>query len=37
VTVAPAEAARRIRVMQRYLRSHDVDRWARTFLTELGG
>ena len=30
------EALRRMRIMQRYLRSHDVDRWARSFLTELG-
>ena len=36
-TVAPVEARRRIRVMQRHLRSHDVDRWARSFLAELGG
>jgi trehalose 6-phosphate synthase len=36
VTVPPAEASRRIRVMQRHLRSHDVDHWARSFLTELG-
>jgi trehalose 6-phosphate synthase len=35
-TVDPPEAARRIRLMQRHLRSHDVDRWARSFLTELG-
>lgn len=36
VTVNPTEASRRIRVMQRHLRSYDVDRWARSFLTELG-
>jgi len=30
------EALRRMRIMQRYLRSHDVDQWARSFLTELG-
>lgn len=32
----PTEAARRMRAMRRYLRGHDVDRWARTFLTALG-
>lgn len=36
VAVSPPEASRRIRVMQRHLRSYDVDRWARSFLTELG-
>ena len=36
MTVPHSEARRRIRVMQRHLRSHDVDRWARTFLSELG-
>jgi trehalose 6-phosphate synthase len=35
-TVDPVEAQRRIRIMQRYLRSHDVEQWARSFLTELG-
>jgi trehalose 6-phosphate synthase len=37
VTVEPTEAARRIRVMQRHLRTHDVNRWARSFLSELAG
>jgi trehalose 6-phosphate synthase len=36
VTVEPAEASRRMRIMQRHLRSHDVDHWAHSFLTELG-
>jgi trehalose 6-phosphate synthase len=36
VNVDRTEANRRIRLMQRHLRSHDVDRWARSFLTELG-
>jgi trehalose 6-phosphate synthase len=36
VTVDPLEAMRRIRIMQRYLRSHDVDHWAHSFLSELG-
>jgi trehalose 6-phosphate synthase len=36
VTVEPTEAIRRMRIMQRHLRSHDVDRWAHSFLTELG-
>jgi trehalose 6-phosphate synthase len=36
VAAEPAEARRRIRVMQRHLRTHDVADWARTFLNELG-
>ncbi len=32
----PAEQRRRMRIMQRHLRTHDVDRWARSFLAELG-
>jgi trehalose 6-phosphate synthase len=36
-TVAPVESRRRNRVMQRHLRNHDVDRWARSFLDELSG
>ena len=36
VTVDDVEARRRMRVMQRHLRSHDVEWWAQTFLTELG-
>jgi trehalose 6-phosphate synthase len=35
-TVDPTEARRRMRIMQRHLRTYDVDRWARSFLTELG-
>jgi trehalose 6-phosphate synthase len=34
--VPGSEARRRIRVMQRHLRKHDVDRWAQKFLSELG-
>jgi trehalose 6-phosphate synthase len=36
VGAEPAELKRRIRVMQRHLRTHDVAEWARTFLNELG-
>lgn len=36
VQVDPTEARRRIRIMQRHLRTHDVDHWARSFLNELG-
>jgi trehalose 6-phosphate synthase len=36
VTADPAELKRRMRVMQRHLRTHDVAEWARTFLDELG-
>jgi trehalose 6-phosphate synthase len=36
VEVSPTEARRRMRIMQRYLRTHDVDHWARSFLNELG-
>jgi len=36
VTVEPAEASRRMRTMRRFLRSHDVKNWARSFLTALG-
>ena len=35
VAAEPAELKRRIRVMQRHLRTHDVAEWARTFLDEL--
>ncbi|HET9516433.1 MAG TPA: trehalose-6-phosphate synthase, partial [Actinoplanes sp.] len=35
VAAEPADARRRIRVMQRHLRAHDVADWARTFLTDL--
>ncbi|GGK38320.1 trehalose-6-phosphate synthase [Pilimelia terevasa] len=37
VTVDQVEARRRMRIMQRHLRSHNVERWANTFLTELRG
>jgi len=36
IRVDKAEGRRRMGVMQRYLRAHDVDRWARTFLADLG-
>jgi trehalose 6-phosphate synthase len=36
VAAEPAELKRRMRVMQRHLRTHDVTEWARTFLEELG-
>ncbi|HYN96405.1 MAG TPA: trehalose-6-phosphate synthase [Pilimelia sp.] len=36
VQVDPTEARRRVRIMQRHLRTHDVDHWARSFLNELG-
>jgi trehalose 6-phosphate synthase len=35
VRVDPAEARRRIRIMQRHLRTHDVGQWAKSFLNEL--
>jgi trehalose 6-phosphate synthase len=36
IAADPAELKRRMRVMQRHLRTHDVAVWARTFLRELG-
>ncbi|MGH3713550.1 MAG: alpha,alpha-trehalose-phosphate synthase (UDP-forming) [Micromonosporaceae bacterium] len=36
VRAEPADAARRMRAMRRYLRTHDVNHWARSFLTALG-
>jgi trehalose 6-phosphate synthase len=36
VNVDRTEANRRMRIMQRHLRAHDVNRWARSFLNELG-
>jgi trehalose 6-phosphate synthase len=33
--VGVTEGRRRMQIMQRYLRVHDVDRWARSFLDEL--
>jgi trehalose 6-phosphate synthase len=35
IRAEPAELKRRIRVMQRHLRTHDVAEWAKTFLDEL--
>ncbi len=32
----PTDQARRMRAMRRFLRNHDVDHWARSFLTALG-
>ena len=32
IGVGRADGRRRMQIMQRYLRSHDVDRWARSFL-----
>ncbi|MGA8114044.1 MAG: trehalose-6-phosphate synthase [Actinocatenispora sp.] len=34
--VDPTEQARRMRAMRRFLRGHDVNHWARSFLTALG-
>ncbi len=36
INVEPAAGRRRMRLMQRHLRAHDVNRWAHSFLTELG-
>ena len=36
VNVDRTEANRRMRIMQRHLRAHDVNQWAGTFLSELG-
>jgi trehalose 6-phosphate synthase len=36
VNVDRSDGNKRMRLMQRHLRAHDVGRWARTFLTELG-
>jgi trehalose 6-phosphate synthase len=36
VAAEPAELRRRMRLMQRHLRTHDVAEWARSFLAELG-
>ncbi|HEX6967745.1 MAG TPA: trehalose-6-phosphate synthase [Micromonosporaceae bacterium] len=36
INVDFSEAKRRMRVMQRHLRNHDVGNWARSFLRELG-
>ena len=35
IEIDPAEGRRRMQIMQRYLRAHDVDRWARSFLSVL--
>jgi len=37
IQVEPADGRRRMRTMQRYLRVHDVDSWARSFLSGLDG
>jgi trehalose 6-phosphate synthase len=37
IHVGEAEGRRRMQVMQRYLRTHDVDRWAESFLADLLG
>ena len=36
LTMNPAEAQRRMRAMRRQVLTHDVDRWARSFLDALG-
>jgi len=36
IRVDPVEGRRRMRIMQRHLRVHDVDLWARSFLSQLG-
>ncbi len=36
LTMDPAEARRRMRAMRRQVLTHDVDRWARSFLDALG-
>ena len=36
LTMNPAEARRRMRAMRRQVLTHDVDRWARSFLDALG-
>ena len=35
IRVDRKDGRRRMQIMQRYLRSHDVDRWARSFLADL--
>ena len=37
IHVGKTEGRRRMQIMQRYLRAHDVDRWARSFLADLIG
>jgi trehalose 6-phosphate synthase len=36
LTVDPAEGRRRMRALRRQVLTHDVDRWARSFLEALG-
>jgi trehalose 6-phosphate synthase len=36
IAAEPPDLKRRMRTMQRHLRSHDVAAWARSFLDELG-
>ena len=35
IRVDRKDGRRRMQIMQRFLRSHDVDRWARSFLEDL--
>ncbi|MEQ7128968.1 trehalose-6-phosphate synthase [Actinopolymorpha sp. B11F2] len=37
IRLEPREATRKMRSMRRHLAEHDVDRWASSFLDELGG
>jgi trehalose 6-phosphate synthase len=37
ITLDPAEGRRRMRALRRQVLTHDVDRWARSFLEALGG
>ena len=37
IEVDSADGRRRMQIMQRYVRAHDVDRWARSFLSILQG
>ncbi|MBV8993896.1 MAG: trehalose-6-phosphate synthase, partial [Pseudonocardiales bacterium] len=37
ITVDPDERRRRMRVLRRQVMTHDVQRWARSFLAALGG
>ncbi|MGH8921336.1 MAG: trehalose-6-phosphate synthase, partial [Actinomycetes bacterium] len=36
LTMEPGEARRRMRALRRQVLTHDVDRWARSFLDALG-
>ncbi len=37
IEVDPADGRHRMQIMRRYIRAHDVDRWARSFLSILQG